>query len=212
MNILIFGASITWGAVDVEKGGWVERLKAHYFTSFSISRDHIYNAGVSGQTTTDVLRRFQSEARERAHIDPSKNIILFSVGANDCAFVTERNTFNTPPEQYQGNMEQLITQAKSLAHIVGVTTITPVNEASSTLDRNGKVRKNEYVDKYNSLLKQSTEELNVDFIDISGRLKENPSGLLSEDGLHPNSAGHQIIFEEVLQYLKRKMDVETPLD
>ncbi len=45
MHICIFGDSITWGACDYEKGGWVERLKIYFLEH--TDNIEVYNLGVS---------------------------------------------------------------------------------------------------------------------------------------------------------------------
>ena len=47
MTICVFGDSITWGASDYEKGGWVERLKTYLMKNKNDV--DVYNLGVSGE-------------------------------------------------------------------------------------------------------------------------------------------------------------------
>ena len=78
-NICVFGDSVTWGAWD-NKGGWVSRLRAFIESG---NRDYfVYNLGVSGDTTKELLGRFDIEAKAR-----SPNIIIFQIGDNDSIFV-----------------------------------------------------------------------------------------------------------------------------
>ena len=65
--ICIFGDSISWGAWDLEAGGWVNRLKL-YFDNQPDPQIRVYNLGISGDRVGDVLKRFHpkpngSEAR-----------------------------------------------------------------------------------------------------------------------------------------------------
>lgn len=62
MVICIFGDSITWGASDSEKGGWVERLKIYFGEKYDIN---VYNLGISGDATEDLLVRIEKELRSR---------------------------------------------------------------------------------------------------------------------------------------------------
>ena len=63
MNVLIFGDSITWGAYDPEQGGWATRLR-NYFEEKDNDID-VYNLGISGDTTADLLERIEIEAKSR---------------------------------------------------------------------------------------------------------------------------------------------------
>ena len=73
-TICVFGDSIAWGASDSEKGGWVERLKIYMGEHRS---GNVYNLGVSGDTTNDLLERFEQEAKAR-----ESDVIIFAVGTN----------------------------------------------------------------------------------------------------------------------------------
>ena len=76
MTIGIWGDSITYGKGDKEGLGWVSRLR----NSLELEDDDIevYNRGVCGHTSADILKRFVVEAES---IEPKK--IIFAVGAND---------------------------------------------------------------------------------------------------------------------------------
>ena len=66
-TICVFGDSIAWGAVDPENGGWVNCLR-NYFESKSLRVDQdtdVYNLGISGDNTNDLLARFDVEVRAR---------------------------------------------------------------------------------------------------------------------------------------------------
>jgi len=67
-HILVFGTSTTYGAWDSE-GGWVARLRK-FLDEKTISSNYkseglIYNLGVSGDKTEDVLKRFEPETKAR---------------------------------------------------------------------------------------------------------------------------------------------------
>jgi lysophospholipase L1-like esterase len=55
-TICVFGDSITWGAYDPERGGWVNRLR----NDLEKKEIESYNLGISGDTTADLLKRFNS--------------------------------------------------------------------------------------------------------------------------------------------------------
>lgn len=55
--IFAFGDSSTWGAFDLEKGGWAERLKNYFFQKREDT--FVYNLGIESNTTKDLLKRFE---------------------------------------------------------------------------------------------------------------------------------------------------------
>ena len=79
-SICIFGDSTAWGAWDMEKGGWVNRLWFHV-----AKRDEdyveIYNQSISGGTTETILERFENEANIRG-----TDVIIFQTGGNDASY------------------------------------------------------------------------------------------------------------------------------
>ena len=65
-QLFIFGDSISFGAWDT-KGGWAQRLKNHY-DKLVVESDFdfyclTYILGVSGDTTEDLLKRFDFEVQ-----------------------------------------------------------------------------------------------------------------------------------------------------
>ena len=57
--LCVFGDSITWGAWDVEKGGWVNRLRL--FIDKENLNYRVFNCGVGGDTTKELVARVSSE-------------------------------------------------------------------------------------------------------------------------------------------------------
>ncbi|MBU6500990.1 MAG: hypothetical protein KGJ89_02590 [Patescibacteria group bacterium] len=101
MNICIFGDSITWGASDTEKGGWVERLKTYFGNKYEAI---IYNLGIPGDTTIDLLKRVESECKSR-----KPDLIIFSIGINDL-WRDDR----TPIKKFAENIARLHRIAKKI--------------------------------------------------------------------------------------------------
>lgn len=85
-NILVFGASTTYGAWDLE-GGWIARLRKwideknikekKYIDYSGISL--IYNLGISDETTKDLIKRFKSDTEPRLW---ENNIFQKVIGTN----------------------------------------------------------------------------------------------------------------------------------
>jgi hypothetical protein len=43
----------------------------------------VYNCGVCGDTTVDVMRRFESEIQTRSGTDDEQLVVIFAIGIND---------------------------------------------------------------------------------------------------------------------------------
>lgn len=202
-HILIFGDSIIYGAWDKE-GGWVERLKkfSHQKT-LAEKRNNLllYNLGVSGDTTEDLLERFKPETKRRLD-EEEENIIIFSIGVNDSQ-INKKNRLLVPPEKFKENIQKLINLSKEVAQKIIFVGFTPVDE--SKVDpmpwKPTHSYKNECIKEYDNFVKEVCDKNKILFIEIFKEfMKENYKNLL-EDGVHPNTEGHQKIFEIVKDFL-----------
>ena len=88
-QILVFGDSISYGKWDKE-GGFVQRMK-NFLDEETLSKSEnehtIYNLGVSGNTTEDLLERFEFETKQRLKEDDEELIFIFAIGVNDSQFI-----------------------------------------------------------------------------------------------------------------------------
>ncbi|MEK7076153.1 MAG: GDSL-type esterase/lipase family protein [Patescibacteria group bacterium] len=194
-NICIFGASTTWGAWDLEKGGWVNRLRL--FIDSQESDIFVYNLGVSGDNTFDLLDRFDIEAEAR-----QPNLFIFSIGDNDT--ITHSNGEHyVQLSQYEQNIKELIKKSKVFTNIIVFVGVKKVLDESKTtpVSWDDDVHyTNRNIEIYNSKLRTICEEEGVLFLDTLNLMA--PGDI--EDGLHPNSQGHEKIFQVVKDFLQEK--------
>lgn len=203
-QILVFGDSITYGAWDKE-GGWAQRLKK-FLDKKTLSGPEtyflVYNLGVAGDTTKDLLKRFEFETRQRFWED-GETIIIFAIGLNDSQFIHSQNSLQTPPERFKENIQELANLAQKFTQKIIFIGFTPVDESKTTpLPWNiDKSYKNENIQNYNEIIKLFCRENSLLFIEIFEHWIKMGYKSLLEDGLHPNSAGHQRIFETIKDFL-----------
>ena len=190
-RICVFGASITWGACDYEVGGWVARLRKYIETNdYDYS---IYNLGVSGATTNDILKRFDVETEARR-----PEIIIFAIGVNDSAYLKSEKDNWVPIKDFKENLKILNKKANTFTKNVVFVGLTQVDE-SKTLPipwEENIFYKNEEVKKYNQTIKDLCEKNDLLFIETYDLLDKDDL----EDGLHPNSAGHEKMFKRVKDF------------
>jgi len=215
-QILVFGDSITFGFYDKE-GGWVQRLrkfldekllneletldkkvlrklKAPYF--------FVYNLGISGNTTEDLLERFEFETKQRFG-DNKEIMFIFSIGICDSEYIHSKNSLRFSPQKFEDNIQKLINLAKKFSPEIIFVGLTPVDETKTIPIpwATNKSCKNEYIQKFNEIIKSVCKENKIHFIEIFEKIVKLDYKKLLEDGLHPNSKGHQEIFEIVKDYL-----------
>lgn len=99
MIICVFGDSTAWGAWDLEKGGWVNRL--WLYLASKDSETDVYNLSISGGTSETILDRFGSEARIR-----KANMLIFQTGGNDAAYEHTEDNHQVSPDKFRANLEE----------------------------------------------------------------------------------------------------------
>ena len=190
-KICIFGASITFGHNDLEGGGWVDRLKRYLWQGEGAS---VFNLGISGATTEDLQRRLEHESRPR-----KPDMILISIGINDCRYVETEGNMQTSLDDFKVNLEELHSQAERVAGTVVFVGLTPIDETKTMPIpwRLGYFYTSENVKKYDSVVEEFCTEKGVRYISMADVVDKDDL----PDGLHPNAKGHQKIFERVRDYL-----------
>lgn len=149
MKIGIWGDSITYGDGDSEALGWVGRLRKKIEATDDLAE--IYNLGVCGDTSKELLERFALEA-DSIHPDS----ITFAVGTNDAKYPIGYETNKIPLEEFKENMQLLVEQAKTYTnniYIVGILKTGTVPPSSS-----GSRFSNDDIRRYNEFLKELSEK------------------------------------------------------
>ncbi len=188
MNILIFGDSITWGAYDPEQGGWATRLR-NYFEEQDEDVD-VYNLGISGDTTADLLERIEVEAKSR-----EPNLIVFAIGINDAQFIHSTNGLRVSLDEFQQNLAKLLSTAKKFTDKAAFVGLTRVDESKTTPIpwNTDKSYTNENIERLDNAIEKFCEDNKLKFIPMKSVVGNDD--LI--DGLHPNTAGHIKMFERM---------------
>ena len=178
MTIGIWGDSITHGSCDSEALGWVGRIRKSLPTD---DYNHIYNFGVCGDSSEDLIVRFGIEAKA---INPDH--IVFAVGINDSKFPEDSDTHKVSLNDYETNLRQLIASAKQYTDSITIVGATRVdNEWRSA---RGSRFMNEEIAKFNNVMIALAREHGFKYIDVFESVDPNTD---LADGLHPNSKGYQ---------------------
>ena len=93
-RIVAIGASSLFGRIDPEEGGFIGRLKKWHETQ--AAQNIVFNLGVPGETSSDILKRFSQEVGVRR-----PDLILISVGLNDTKRKGSKEAGNPPPPDQQ---------------------------------------------------------------------------------------------------------------
>ena len=192
INILVFGDSITYGAWDKEKGGWVNRLRLALENDYSNNYYTIFNLGISGDVTENIKDRFDNECKIRFNKNDN-TIIIFSIGINDTQNVKDEDRVLLGT--FRNNVISLINSDKKYTDNILFIGLTKVDESKVTplpWDKE-KSYLNTKIINFDKELKNICLENNVDYLYIYDLLE----GDELFDGLHPNNVGHQKICDKV---------------
>jgi lysophospholipase L1-like esterase len=213
-QILAFGASDAVGYWD-PRGGWVARLREVMDRKRMADPDFwcaVRNLGLSGQTTMDLLKRFESETRERLG-EGDIPIVIFWIGGNDSAYVGKIGKPKVPEKQFEKNIKALIKQAKKFTKNIIFLELTRVDE-SKVYDKpwlgwenntdTDYFYSNERVKLYSAITRKICSKEKVYFLRLPKELRGNSYKKFLFDGLHLNSRGHELIFRNVLRFLYAK--------
>lgn len=205
MRVLIFGDSITQGFWAVEHG-WVDLIRKHYSQSqFATNKYHgIFNLGVDADNSTNILQRIENElvARTRLH-HKTRPLVLLQIGINDSVTVPVEP--QTTLDDYKSNLNKVINKVKALKSNIIFVGFTSCNEVMTTPTSWGDFNyTNSNIKKYEDAMKSVAAENNIEFIPVFDEFKKHidEGEDLLPDGLHPNDAGHQIVYQIVMRKLQ----------
>lgn len=202
MRVLVFGDSITQGFWDTD-GGWVQRIRTVYDketikTGYDLPT--IFNLGISGNSSGDIVERFEAETEAR--YQDEKLGLVFAVGVNDSR--TKSGVNFSEPEEYKSNLEKLLAMARKYSDKIVFVGLTPcVEERSNPVSWGDTGYTNNRIRVFNQVLEDFCHDNTLEFIDILTPFTE--AGAKTEllpDSLHPNNEGHQLIADIVLPRLQ----------
>ncbi|GHU09312.1 peptidase [Alphaproteobacteria bacterium] len=208
MNIVFFGSSITLGAWDAE-GGWVTRLRRHFDEGFIKGGDYsqpyidIYNLGIDADHAERILARLDAELSTK-RVERRSDIVVFEIGINDTHL--KHGEYTSMPEKFAGDIKKISDIAKRYVDNVVFLNILPCDEklVNPVLWDDEVFYTNERIEIFNKVLEGFCSDNNVGLVDVhTPFLQEYKKTKLLADGLHPNSEGHKLIADVVLEKLKR---------
>ncbi|WKY48779.1 GDSL-type esterase/lipase family protein [Eubacteriaceae bacterium ES3] len=184
MRIICFGDSLTFGH------GLSFDEKWHVIVEKKTGIQMI-NRGVSGNTTTEMLARFN---RQVLLMQPEEVIIMG--GYNDVFF---ENTY----EKVKDNLKTMIYKAQKKGIIVIVAVPPPIKLPIRFFENEPKLKFNsDLIDEYLDWLRKYLEEEKLPCIDFGYEIDWINDDLYL-DGIHPNAKGSNLMAEALIKFLSR---------
>jgi lysophospholipase L1-like esterase len=186
VHVLFFGDSHTVGVADPSGLGWVGRIVA------ATHAEGIplvpYNLGVRGETSEDVLRRWQGEATPRASDRETK--VVFAVGANDTS--EEEEASRVELSDSVGALVAMLRQADEAGLAAIVVGPAPVGDEQQV----------ERIANLSSRFAEACDRMGVPFVEVTASLHGNRTWreeIAASDEAHPGAAGYEALAHIVLE-------------
>jgi lysophospholipase L1-like esterase len=185
-KVAFMGDSITAQGWEVP-GGYVKLVTAGLAT-MGVHVTPI-PAGVGGNTSRDMLARL-----DRDVLSKKPDWMTLSCGVND----VWHHADGVPLDDYKKNITSILDQCQAAGIKVLVMTATPIQESDN--DDNQKLAA------YNDFLRQLAKERNLPLAEENGAYHAaikaaapHQGNLLTNDGVHPNPVGHQLMAKTILE-------------
>ncbi|OGL36667.1 hypothetical protein A3E49_01320 [Candidatus Saccharibacteria bacterium RIFCSPHIGHO2_12_FULL_49_19] len=212
-QVLFFGSSSVYG-VGGELGSAADYLKcdlhAAMYGANGIGEHHaIFNLGISGASTEDLLDRMPKELQHRSQ--KGKTIVFFSGGGNDTKFLSNPDD-TSMDEQYRQNLQKIVNLLKKFRVDIVLYGMTPVDETKTNPRIHADGTKVYFFNRSRKRLEKIMEAVaEQNRIEVIPLIEETEKlgwlDYLYEDGLHPNTKGHKWIADKIRPALWRRLDL-----
>jgi len=161
------------------------------------------NAGVAGETTTEMRRRFEHDV-----IRLNPDIVVFQAGVNDLTAAVTKGIQNSDllVNSVQENMHYFIKTLKDNDIEVVVTSILPTLHLNPMRKMLWHDRLTTEVDNANQKLKETTLQLGAQWFDLDPfylNEQRDPIKRLFADTLHLNHRGYKVLNKKIKEYIDR---------
>ncbi len=133
----------------------------------------LHNAGVAGQTTSQMLARFRTDVLGHGYV----RVIILG-GSNDVILKVA-----DPPSEISANLQSMALIAKAAGMEVVLSALTPITWNGSDL--------NTTVAPVNTAIRQLAADQGYLFIDNFSPMQGHPEYFT--DGLHPSASGYSVM-------------------
>lgn len=187
MNICVFGDSVTHASYI--KNSWTNLLR-QYLEDSSQYEINLFNLGINGNTSEDILKRIEVECNPR-----QPNIILLAYGVNDSRYIPELGRCLVKIDEFKRNTQEIIEIAKKFTDTIFFVGVVLGDDNQLKYYQENMYDKRVFdisrSEEYDHSLKEIAAKNNCGYIYLLDKLE--PTDFI--DGLHPNETGHKKMFE-----------------
>lgn len=220
---MITGDSISKGVIYDETRNKYVLLEDNYV---SLLQDKLKGAVRNTARFGNTLIKGMSNLKKDVLKD-KPNIVLIEYGGNDCDFhwneIADNPDGDHSPKTDFNMFEKMLTEAIQFLKSQQITpvlmSLPPLNADNyfKWVSKNNPVAEQNILkwlgsvtkiywwqERYNSTILKVSEMTKTKYIDVRGAFLEHPdfTKFLCSDGIHPNQAGHKLICDKVLEFVR----------
>jgi len=198
-QVVFLGDSITEEGRTLELGFLnliEETLDANKF--------NIIGKGISGDKVSDLLVRYEEDVLAQ---DP--DIVFIYIGINDVWHTYDVGK-GSDIDFYEKGLRKIITDIKRRNAKIILCTPTVIGELVTFKDAM-EIKRDQELDAFSGVVRNLASEFNTELLDLRTIFKDyiiqnnktnDYQGFLTDDGVHLNDFGNQLIAEKMLEYIK----------
>ena len=198
-QVVFLGDSITEEGRTLELGFLnliEETLDANKF--------NIIGKGISGDKVSDLLVRYEEDVLAQ---DP--DIVFIYIGINDVWHTYDVGK-GSDIDFYEKGLRKIITDIKRRNAKIILCTPTVIGELVNFKDAM-EIKRDQELDAFSGVVRNLASEFNTELLDLRTIFKDyiiqnnktnDYQGFLTDDGVHLNDFGNQLIAEKMLEYIK----------
>lgn len=212
IQIFVFGASFGYG-VGGEEGGWADYLKrglhSRMFGKDGVGYQYeLYNFAKPGATIDFVEETFKTQLNNYRR--QGKVIAIFSLGMNNAKSEEQPGNYVSTLDEARRQMSDLLSESKASVDEVLFMAGGYVDESKTypkhnPLNGGRSYFSNERLAQFGNAYREVCEQLGVTYVTNDVSATEWQEKYLLDDGLHPNTAGHAVIFSQLLPHIERAL-------
>lgn len=186
----------------------MQRLRSFIDKSFNIELNRniqVYNLGIPGEVTSRLTERANKELSDRIKLaDTGKNnLVIIAVGINDTNDDNWMTGKKTSPDDFKRNIVNVVTTINSFECKSIILGTTPIDEKKYA-ERFPNRLENKTIQVYDQYLFEVSKAIKIPYISLFSPLTDSSYTSTLIDGIHPNSKGHEMIFQIVKEYLTKE--------
>ena len=178
----------------LELGNGYVRLIFHFLRAFRPeNKYHLVNAGVSGNTSRDLLSRWEQDVLAK-----KPDVVFCMIGINDVwrHFDTfEKEEYYVSLEEYERNLETMAERSKEVREFVFVSPFFMEGNRTDAM--------RQMTERYAAVMKRVADRRGLRFVDMQAafdKFLQHRSGIsISWDRVHPGDTGSMIIARRLLE-------------